>query len=108
MSVKVPGADLEAPALRGEFHRVLDQVPKDLLQARRIGFERNFLRGEIRLEGELLLVDICLANFERVPQERMGIDLFQAQLHFAFADPSQVEQVVDQARLELDVAANHL
>ena len=44
--------------------------------------------------------------FKRFARDRMRIGALEVQLDFAGADAGQVEQVVDQARLELDVAAD--
>src|SRR5947207_1273318 len=57
---------------------------------------------------ELFLVNLRLANFERVSQESVRIDVLHAQLHLAFADSRQVKQIVNQARFQLDVAPNKL
>ena len=37
----------------------------------------------------------------------MNVDNLQRELQFAFRDPRDIEQIVDQPRFELDVAANH-
>ena len=58
LPVVVRGPDFEPPAFRREFHRVLDQVPKNLLQPGRIGFEANFLGGEIRLAATRFFLSI--------------------------------------------------
>ena len=62
------------PFLRRKFHRVLDQVPKNLLHPRRVGPEMNFLRAEIELEREMFLFDVSVANLEGVAQQRVRID----------------------------------
>jgi len=78
------------------------------LQPRRIGLEINFRGGEFTSQLEFFLFDFELANFERVSQEGVGIDNFKAKLHLAFADPGEIEKIVDQARFQLDVPANEL
>src|SRR5947207_3615308 len=42
--------DMNLPGVGGKLHRVVDQVPKDLLQSRRIRAEMNLLRGQIQSE----------------------------------------------------------
>src|SRR5437763_17223892 len=42
-AIHVRGPNFESTAFRGELHGILDQVPKDLLKAGRIGFEPNFV-----------------------------------------------------------------
>src|SRR5205823_6419833 len=107
LPVVIPGPDLKPAAFRRELHGVLDQVPKYLLQTRRIGFQTDLVRGEIGLERKIFVVDVGLANLEGIAQECMSIHQFEAQLDFAFADSRQVEQIVDQARFELHISSNH-
>ena len=38
----------------------------------------------------------------------MSIHDFEVQLHFPFADPGQVQQIVNQTGFELDIATNEL
>src|SRR5205807_7798892 len=108
LPVVVPGLDLKPTAFRRELHGVLNQVPKYLLQSRRIGFQTNLVRGEIGLERKIFVVDVGLANLEGVAQEKMSVHQLEAQLDFALADPRQVEEIVDQARFELHISSNQL
>src|SRR4029453_12288312 len=59
-------ADAELTTRRREFDRVLDDVPKDLLQTRGIGPAMMFFGGEILLNLNLLLVKVARGNAERV------------------------------------------
>ena len=56
----------------------------------------------------MFLVDIGLANLDGVADERVRVDLLKIQLHLAFADARQIEQIVDQTCFQLDVAPDHL
>src|SRR5437899_49149 len=47
----VASRDMNLPVFGGKLHRIVDQVPKDLLQSRRIGAEMDLLRGQIQSEG---------------------------------------------------------
>src|SRR2546423_390302 len=94
--------------LRSKFDRVVDQVPKNLLQTRRIGVEISFFGAEIDLKTETFAIDLALINFKGVLKKLMSIDDFEVKLHFPFADPGHVQQIVDQTGFELDIAANEL
>ena len=56
----------------------------------------------------MLLLDVGLANVERVPQQCVGVHDLEIELDLAFADARQIEQVIDQPRFQLDVAPNDL
>src|SRR5205809_1435846 len=105
-AIRSPNGKLAAVGCK--LDRVLDQVPKNLLQTRGIGLQKNFFGREVGSELEFLLIDIGMANFERVAQQSVRVDHFETELHFAFADSGQVEKIVDQACFELDVAPDEL
>ena len=106
IAIRSPNGKLAAVGCK--LDRVLDQVPKNLLQTRGIGLQKNFFGREVGSELEFLLIDIGMANFERVAQQSVRVDHFETELHFAFADSGQVEKIVDQACFELDVAPDEL
>src|SRR5881394_2549159 len=108
LAVAVLSPDFETAAFRRKFHRILDQVPKNLLKPRRIGLERRLLCGELYYERQVLFVDVRLANFQRAAQKQMRVYLVQVQLNLAFADSRQVEEIIDEPRFQLDVAPDHL
>ena len=83
----ISGTNTELPAIRRKFDRVLDQVPKNLLQTRRIGLEINVLGHKIGLDIEFFLFDLRMANLQRISQEGIGINDLEAELDLAFADP---------------------
>ena len=43
----IAGRDMNLSVFGGKLHRVVDEVPKDLLQSSRIGTEMHLLRGQI-------------------------------------------------------------
>ena len=55
-----------------------------------------------------LRLDVWLADLRRPLHDRAQIDALLRQLHLASRDAGDVQQVVDQACLQLDVAAGHL
>ncbi|MEO5721810.1 MAG: hypothetical protein ABIR71_10110, partial [Chthoniobacterales bacterium] len=91
-----------------EFDGVFNQVPDDLLDTRRVGSQVNSYRREFGSELEVFLLNVGVTNFERIAQERVRIHEFEIQLHLAFADPSEIEQVVDEPGFEFDIAPDDL
>ena len=93
-------------AARGrELDGVLDQVPEDLRQARRVGPDAVVVRRQLARPAQAVGGDLPrAAGLDGVGEERRHVDLLAAQLELAALDARQVEQVVDQAGLQLDVA----
>ena len=104
----VAGRNVNLTVFRSELHRVVDQVPKDLLQAGRVGPEMDLLRREIKPEREMFSLDLALVDLQGVLQKGVRIDHLEVELDLPFADTGQIEQVVDQPRLQLDIPANHV
>ncbi len=65
-------------------------------------------RREIEAHVEVFGVDLPLANLERAMDRPVGVDRLGRQLELAVGDARDVEQIVDQPRLELDVAPDDL
>src|SRR5438270_7906318 len=104
----VARADAELAAGRSKFDRILDDVPKDLLQSCGISPAMMFLGGEILLNLDLLFVQIAGRNSERVIERCVHIDGIVPQLEFAMGDAGEIEEVVDEESFELDVAPEHI
>ena len=82
----VAGRDMNLPIFGSKLDRIVDEVPKDLLQSSRIGAEMNLLRGEIEPKDKMFSLDLALINLKRVLQETMRIDNFEVKLDLALAD----------------------
>src|SRR4030095_2330494 len=92
----------------GKLHRVVYQIPKDLLKSRWICSQIDLLSGEIEPKSQLLSFNLCLTNFQRILQQRMSINDLKIELDLAFADTREIKQVIDEPGLQLHVAADHL
>ena len=55
--------DDDFSALRRELHRILDQVPKDLLESRRVAVDVFVFRPKPELKLEILLQNVLATNF---------------------------------------------
>src|SRR5215469_3270191 len=99
---------MDLTAARRKLHCVIYQVPKDLLQPRRIRSKMDFSRTEIERTHQMFSVDFRLTNLESILQYRLGINDFKIELKFASIYASQIKQIVDKPRLEFHIAANHV
>jgi len=100
-------ADAELAAGGSKFDRILDDVPKNLLQAGGIGPAMMFFGGEILLNFYLLFVQIGGRNSERVTERSVHVDGIVTQLEFAVGDAGEIEEIVDEQSFELDIAPEH-
>src|SRR5258705_10000608 len=100
-------ANRDGAAFGCKFDRVLDQVPEDLLKPGRIAV--NFAaRGlHLLLESQMLCMQLRCAHFDDVAEQPMHIHILAKEAELALSDARQIEQIVDQPRLQLDVAADH-
>src|SRR5206468_1109602 len=96
------------PLARCKFHRVIYQVPKNLLQSRRICSHMDFSCAEVKGTRQMLAIDFRLTNLDGSLQETMRVNDLKIELHLALIDARQIKQVIDQPRLQFHVAADHL
>ena len=97
----------DAAIRRGKFDRVLDQVPKDLLQACRIGIDVGLLCAQTKFHVLIFCFDFFAANFISALQDFMHARDLESELQFPFCDARDVEQVVDQTRFQFHVSTDH-
>ena len=74
------------PAFRCKLNSVLDEVPKDLLESRRVGLQIDFVGSEIEPKRQVLSIDIRLTNFESILQQRMSVNDFKIELNLTSAN----------------------
>src|SRR4051794_37074446 len=103
----VVSRDLHPAMGRRELRRVLHEVPKHLLETRRIRPTMVFLRFVMPNDFDLLADKVPRTNAERVLEGGVNIDGVTVKLELAVGDSSQVEQIVDEECLELHVAMKH-
>src|SRR4051795_1404937 len=95
LPVFVPGAQPKLAARSGELHRVVDQVPKDLLDPNRIRPDEVIVRRPVRRHAEAFSVNVRLRDGERVVRDRMRVNTRKVELDFSGADAREVEQIVN-------------
>jgi hypothetical protein len=64
-------------------------------------------RLEVRREGDALLEELAARALDDAGQEDVQVEGGAVERHLSARDAGQVEEVVDQAGLELHVAADH-
>ena len=86
-------------ALRGEFHRVGEQVFQDLLQPLRIGRQRaRQIGGELHVEGQVLaLGDMPEVAVDIIPQAEER-DFLRFHGNGAGLDLGEIENVIDEVQ----------
>ncbi len=62
------------------------------------------------MQGELQILcgDVGLADFYGIVEQGPGVNDFRINVDLAAADPGEIQQVIDEASFELDVAADDL
>ena len=96
------------PAVQGsELHGVAEKIPKHLLNSCRIAVDVMTIRTEIKFDVRLQGRAIAVNDRARLLDQLMDVDDAAMQLHFAIGDAREIEQIVDQLRLELHVSPDH-
>src|SRR5438067_753978 len=100
--------DGDAPAARRELDGVGDEVPDDLLQPVAIAAHGTDAVVELALEGDLLRVGRRTDRVDGALDGRRQVDGRQLETQLAGDDARDLEEVLDEASLELRVALDHL
>ena len=85
----VVGADGDLSTGWREFHRVVDQVPKDLLKPDAISQDAMFFRVQFGREFQLLRRNGGTCGFNCVANNRGRVATFQIEVKFAASDPGR-------------------
>ena len=64
--------------------------------------------SEIDRELQILCTKLTPDNFQRVIEQGIGATRLKFDLNFAARDAGEIQQIINQPRFHLDVAANHL
>ncbi len=91
---------------RRVFHRIANEIPKDLLDAGGVGFESGVRGAQVERELEVARGNIRLADVHRAAQQIVRFDRLGLELKLAVADAGEIQQVVDQPRFELHIATD--
>src|SRR6266478_915515 len=70
--------DNDAAFFRGEFHAVLDKIPKHLLQARWVPFDMGVSGAKSKFHVKMLGGNVVAANFVSALQDFMDANNFKA------------------------------
>ena len=100
--LRIAGAHAHGATGRGEFHRVLQHVPENLLHPHCIRLDGMLLRGEVHFDIDFPLARLGFYDFVGLAQRGMGIQRADIEAHLSAGDAREVEQVVDEPRFERD------
>ena len=64
-------------------------------------------RTQIDLNPDFLCFCFRLAHLHHIADFRVSIESYQAQFQLPFADPSHIQQIVDQMAFDIDVPPDH-
>jgi len=95
----------DAP-LRGELGGVFEEVPEHLLKASRVAVDVVFGGGQLQADENPFGLYFRAADLQNIPDNTVQIPWLDVQFDFATDQAVQVEQVVDQASLQFQIAAN--
>ena len=105
---RVARAHGDDAAGRGEFHGVLEHVPENLLHAHDIGFDGMLWRGKVERDLDLPLLRFAAEGVASVTQRGVGVEWMKIEAQLAAGDARDIEQIIDELRLECDGLANNL
>jgi hypothetical protein len=91
VAVVVGGADLDLSTGRGKFHRVTNQVPKDLLNPHRVRPDMGLFRREVGFDLQFLFRDGGLRNLNCFPGGRIRVHAIEVKVDRALRHARQVE-----------------
>src|SRR5581483_1757272 len=75
------------PVIWRKFHRIVYQVPKDLLKSRRVCSQLDLTCAEIYGMQQMLAVDFRLTNLESILKKDVSVDDIKIQLHLTPFNP---------------------
>ena len=104
----VVGANGDLSTLWREFHRVVDQIPKDLLKPNAVSPNAMFFCVQFGRDFQFLRRNGGTCGFNCVANNRVRIATFQIEVKLAAGDPGKIEEIVNQFCLQLHVAFYHL
>ena len=105
-SVGIRGPHDDLAFIGGEFYGIVQQVPENLTQARRICLKPGVFRFDLVDQSGHALSGVRKANTYRVSQNLVGIDRFFLQRQLSAANARQIEKVIDQPSFDVNIAAD--
>ena len=104
---RIGGGDRDFALVAGEFDRVFQQVPDDLLELGGVARDEMSARPKIEVDLDVAGARLCGANLGHIGDRLVGVHFHEIELQFVFGDTRKIEQIVDQLTLQFDIATNH-
>jgi len=70
----VPGSNRDATIPFGKLHRIVDQIPKNLLKSNGVGPDMVAVGAEVHEQIQLFLENVVAGDFEAVAEKTVDID----------------------------------
>ena len=102
------GGEPDVPARRREFHRVVENVRKDLHEPRAVTVDTNRRGGQPHIHRVPRRGGECRDRFDRGGHQRREVERFTTQLDFVGRDPGHVQQVIDESHELPDLTLDHV
>src|SRR6185369_8110776 len=83
-------------------------IPKDLLEPDHVAEDHRAFGAEEEGELQAALLDVGGDDADRLAQPAVHVDPREIESHLAVHEAREIEQVVDEMRLEADVVADEL
>ena len=97
--------DADGAAVRGEFHRVRQQIERDLFDGASVGMEHD-TGGDIGIEREPLFAGAAVDDPQAVGKNLVELDRLGIEVDAAGLDLRHVEDVVDDVEQILAAGAD--
>src|SRR5439155_15730278 len=72
------------PFARRKLHCVIYQIPKDLLEPRRVRSQMDILCAKAEFTRQIFSIDFRMTNLKGTLQQRVRVNDFKIELHLAF------------------------
>ena len=99
---------IDAPAAGGEFHRVAEQVPDNLLQPLGVGLHGAQIVGNFDADLHAFGLRRGQDCFHRSPRRLRQLHRLHLQTKLAGDDPRRVQKIINQGFLRLGAFGNRL
>ena len=92
---------------RRELDRVANEVPNGLLETHRVSQDMRFVGVQPQVERQKFLFNAGITDLPGSGEQRVKLHRGLVKLQFPVGDPREIEQIIDQARFQLDIPTYH-
>ncbi len=100
-------ADIDVAAFGRELRGIFQEVPKNLLQAGRVGLPMIGVTGQVTVQVYALFQNERSARLANVAHRRVHVNRLHVQTQFPGGDAAQVQKIINQPGFQFDVSPDH-